>query len=110
MSDLIVLCYHAVSEHWPSELAVIPGRMQRQLESLVKRGYRGDTFTAAVTTKPVERTVVVTFDDAYRSVSTIAAPILARLGLPGTVFVPTAYTGTAEPMCWPGLEEWQGGP
>lgn len=110
MTDLIVLCYHAVSEQWPSELAVMPERLERQLTRLVARGYAGATFTTAVTTPLVQPTVVVTFDDAYRSVSELAAPILERLGLPGTVFVPTAFIGSEEPMSWEGIEEWRSTP
>lgn len=110
MKDIVVLCYHAVSEQWPSELAVTPANLERQLGHLVQRGYRGATFTAAVTTVPAAPTVVVTFDDAYRSVATLAAPILARLRIPGTAFVPTAFIGRGEPMSWRGIEEWKDGP
>jgi peptidoglycan/xylan/chitin deacetylase (PgdA/CDA1 family) len=109
MSDLLVLCYHGVSEGWPSDLAVTPERMERQLESLVNRGYRGATFTAAVTERSHEHTIVVTFDDGYSSVRSLAAPILARLGLPGTVFVTTQFVGSDEPMSWPGIEQWLNG-
>jgi peptidoglycan/xylan/chitin deacetylase (PgdA/CDA1 family) len=38
----------------------------------------------------------VTFDDAYRSVVEVARPILARLGVSGTVFVP--YIGLERPI------------
>ena len=54
--------------------------------------------------------LVVTFDDAYRSVIERGLPILERLGLPGTVFVPTDYAGTDQPMAWPGVDRWLGGP
>ncbi len=37
--------------------------------------------------------VAITFDDAYTSVLATAAPILARYGLPSTVFVPTRWVG-----------------
>jgi len=53
--------------------------------------------------------VVVTFDDAYRSVLGVSYPILAQLGLPDTVFVPTRFAGRDEPMPWPGIDEWLGG-
>jgi peptidoglycan/xylan/chitin deacetylase (PgdA/CDA1 family) len=109
MSDLLILCYHGVSEGWPSDLAVTPERMEQQLDSLVKRGYRGATFTSAVTEKPHQRTLVVTFDDGYRSVRSVAAPILARLGLPGTVFVTTRFVGSEKPMSWSGIEYWLNG-
>ena len=110
MPDVLVLCYHAVSEQWPSPLAVTPAQLAEQLELLVRRGYRGATFERAVTAPPFARTLAVTFDDGYRSVFAHALPILERLGLPGTVFVATDFAGRAEPMRWPGIEHWIGGP
>jgi peptidoglycan/xylan/chitin deacetylase (PgdA/CDA1 family) len=41
----------------------------------------------------VRRPVVITFDDAYRSVLNHAAPILRGYGFPATVFVSTAWIG-----------------
>jgi peptidoglycan/xylan/chitin deacetylase (PgdA/CDA1 family) len=38
--------------------------------------------------------VAITFDDAYRSVLEHAVPVLRRLGLPATFFVPTKWIGT----------------
>ena len=110
MPDHLVLCYHAVSDDWPSPLAVTPGLLERQLGSLVKRGYHGVTFEQAASGQYDGRTVAVTFDDAYRSTLTRAAPVLARLGLPGTVFVPTDYVDNSEPMSWPGIEGWRDTP
>jgi peptidoglycan/xylan/chitin deacetylase (PgdA/CDA1 family) len=110
VSDLLVLCYHAVSERWPADLSITPDRLEEQLSGLVHRGYRGATFTEAVTVLPPGRVVAVTFDDAYRSVIELALPILSRLGLPGTVFAPTDFIGTEKPMSWPGIEQWAGGP
>lgn len=106
----MVLCHHAVSRTWPAALSVTPERLEQQLESLVRRGYRGCTFSEALSQPPGPRTLVVTFDDAYRSVLTLGLPILDRLGLPGTVFVPTAFAGHDQPMAWPGIDEWVGGP
>ena len=39
------------------------------------------------------RAAVVTFDDGYRSVLTVAAPLLVQFGYPAVVFVPTEYVG-----------------
>ncbi len=110
MSDILVLCYHAVSESWPSELAVSPGLLDEQITALERRGYRATTFTRAVTEPPSRRTLAITFDDAYRSTLDLAAPVLARHGVPGTVFAPTDWVGREEPMSWPGIEEWGDGP
>jgi peptidoglycan/xylan/chitin deacetylase (PgdA/CDA1 family) len=106
MSDALVLCYHALSERWPAALAVTPARFESQLEGLLRRGYRGATFHDAVRSPPSGRTLAVTFDDAYRSVIELALPIMSRLGVPGTVFVPTAFAGADAPMAWPGVDRW----
>ncbi|HET6547425.1 MAG TPA: polysaccharide deacetylase family protein [Solirubrobacter sp.] len=110
MADVLVLCYHAVSDRWESPLAVTRAQLARQLAFLVRRGYRGATFEQAATASPAARTLAVTFDDGYRSVLTHARPILDRLGLPGTVFAPTDFVGRDEPMSWPGIDHWVGGP
>jgi len=110
LPPLVVLCYHAVSDGWPSELAVTPERLRRQLELLVRRGYSGATFAAALTAPRRGRTLVVTFDDAYGSTRTLAYPILAALGLPATVFLPTDFAGRPGPMYWPGIADWAEGP
>jgi peptidoglycan/xylan/chitin deacetylase (PgdA/CDA1 family) len=108
VSDVLVLCYHAVSPSWPSGLSISPEALERQLAGLVDKGYRGATFNQAVLDPPASRTLAITFDDAYRSVHELARPVLARLGLPGTVFVPTAFAGTEAPMAWPGIDQWLG--
>lgn len=110
MGDTLVLCYHAVSETWPADLSIAPEGIERQLTHLVDRGYRGVTFSEAVAGNGAGRRVAVTFDDAYRSVRRVALPILDRLGLPGTVFAPTAYVGGDEPMSWTGIDRWLEGP
>jgi peptidoglycan/xylan/chitin deacetylase (PgdA/CDA1 family) len=108
-SDLLVLCYHAVSERWPADLSITPANLEAQLELLARRGYRGVTFTEAVMGAPSDKAVAVTFDDAYRSVLELGAPILDRLGWPATVYVPTDFAGSERPMSWPGIEHWSGG-
>jgi peptidoglycan/xylan/chitin deacetylase (PgdA/CDA1 family) len=107
VADVLVLSYHAVSERWPAPLSVTPEALEEQLELLVGRGYRGATFESAVSARPAERTVVVTFDDAFASVGELAAPILRRLGLPGCVYVVTDHPGAPErPMNWDGIDQW----
>ncbi len=108
MTDAIVLCYHAVSPTWSADLSTTPERFEQQLELLLRRGYRGVTFAQAVR-EPRARTIAVTFDDAYRSVRELAHPILDRLGLPATVFAPTAGVDAGRPLSWPGIAQWLGG-
>ncbi|HWM64863.1 MAG TPA: polysaccharide deacetylase family protein [Solirubrobacterales bacterium] len=107
---VVVLCYHALSDSWPDETAVTPARFAEQVEAFLRRGYLGSTFTDALTAPAAPRTLVVTFDDAAESVHRLAAPLLEELGLPATVFVPTDYPASGEPMSWDGLDRWVGGP
>jgi peptidoglycan/xylan/chitin deacetylase (PgdA/CDA1 family) len=110
MTDVIVLCYHALSPTWETALSTTPERFERQIATLVKRRYRGVTFTEAVGATSRERVMAVTFDDAYRSVFELGWPILRRYGVPATVFAPTDFIDSTEPMCWAGIERWLGGP
>lgn len=122
MSDPLVLAYHAVSQSWPATLATSPARLETQLEHLLRHGYYGTTFAEAVHSASEDgngngngdgdrvddgrMALCVTFDDAFRSVIESAFPIMERLGVTGTVFVPTAYVGQDRPMRWPGIEQW----
>lgn len=40
-----------------------------------------------------ERALLLTFDDSYRTIRTVAMPILQRFTAPAIVFVPTAFIG-----------------
>ncbi len=110
MNDPIVLCYHALSPTWEAALSITPARFERQISLLLSRGYRGVTFSEATRAQPGERVIAVTFDDAYRSVLELAHPILERRGVPATVFAPTDFVSSEQPMCWEGIDHWLGGP
>lgn len=110
MSDVLVLCYHAVSARWPSPLAVSPRQLDRQVARVLRRGYVPATFTRAVLDPPAPRTVAVTFDDAFASVLRNGLPVLRRLGVPGTVFAVSGFADLEESLCWPGIEQWRRGP
>src|SRR4051812_49284429 len=40
-----------------------------------------------------ERSVLITFDDGYRSMRTVALPLLQEFGFPAVLFVPSAFVG-----------------
>lgn len=104
----LVLCYHAVSPTWPAVLSVTPEAFAWQIRRLTGRGYRPVTFASALQAPPDEKVLAITFDDAYRSVLEHAAPVLARIGAPATIFAPTAHVGSGRPMAWPGIDRWLG--
>jgi peptidoglycan/xylan/chitin deacetylase (PgdA/CDA1 family) len=105
----LVLGYHAVSPTWRSQLAVPPAVLRSQLARLKARGYVGFTLSDAERRRSdgtlPPRALVVTFDDGYASTLS-ALPVLAELGLPGTVFVVTGFVDSGEPLSWQGIEEW----
>jgi peptidoglycan/xylan/chitin deacetylase (PgdA/CDA1 family) len=103
-SRVLVLCYHAVSEDWGAALSVPPGVLRRQLATLIANGWEAATFSEAVLDPPARKTFAVTFDDGFRSVGSLAAPLLRGLDVPATVFVPTDWPGRS--MRWPGIDHW----
>jgi peptidoglycan/xylan/chitin deacetylase (PgdA/CDA1 family) len=108
-SELMVLCYHAVSATWPSPAAISPSGLDRQLRYLLKRGYRPMTLAAALAAGAPTKALVVTFDDAYSSILDAGLPVLERLEVPATVFVPTDSADEAGSMRWSELAQWVGG-
>jgi peptidoglycan/xylan/chitin deacetylase (PgdA/CDA1 family) len=107
LTDALVLCYHAVSERWPAALSIAPWHLEEHVRMLADRGFRGVTFHEAVLRPPGAKTLAITFDDAYRSVIDLAFPILSRVGFSATVFAPTDFVGSEEPMAWPGIDHWR---
>ncbi len=94
VSAIVVLQYHHVSHDTPAITSVSPERFAQHMAYLadakfkvvsivdVKRWLeRGESLP--------DRTVVITFDDGYRSVYDEAFPVLKKRGWPFTVFVNT---------------------
>lgn len=107
VTDVLVLCYHAVSPTWDAMLSVPPDALERQLSRLVRSGWRSARFSDAVLDPPFDKTLAITFDDAFASVERLAAPILSRLGLTATVFVPATYVTQGSDLAWQGTRQWQ---
>jgi peptidoglycan/xylan/chitin deacetylase (PgdA/CDA1 family) len=108
--DVLVLCYHGISDSWPDVVAVGPQRLRDQLARLLRRGWQPATFTEAVLAPPAARTLAVTFDDGLRSVHALALPVLRDLGVVATAFVPAGLVDRGRPFAWAGTERWLGTP
>jgi len=103
----VILTYHSISEG-DSPLKVSPSLFTEQMEWL-KANVRvvplGEIVAALPGHRPLpERAVVLTFDDGFRDFYSSAAPVLRRLRLPATVFLPTGYCGKSN--CWPNQPAW----
>ncbi len=103
----IILTYHSISEG-DSPLKISPGLFGEQMEWLranVHVAPLRDIIAAVAGRRSLpERTVVLTFDDGFRDFYSSAAPVLRRLGLPATIFLPTGYCGRTNR--WPGQPDW----
>jgi peptidoglycan/xylan/chitin deacetylase (PgdA/CDA1 family) len=102
-----ILLYHRVAAV-PEGLErptmnVPPGRFAAQLEHLLEAGYRfttvGEVLESARAGMPLPpRQAVLTFDDGFMNLHHNVLPVLARLGVPATVFVTTAFLDSTEPF------------
>jgi peptidoglycan/xylan/chitin deacetylase (PgdA/CDA1 family) len=111
-----ILGYHRVSDDG-DVLAVRRDDFRRQMEAVLACGARVVRLDAALELlkNPLDcLCVCVTFDDGYRDTLDHASPILSELGIPATVFLPTAivdgrmtyywYRGVAPPaLDWDGV-------
>jgi peptidoglycan/xylan/chitin deacetylase (PgdA/CDA1 family) len=103
----IILMYHSVAGPDVGRWIDPNNRMdtavfQRQMQFLAKNR-RVMSLSELVSTleageRPKAGTVVITFDDGYVDNLRVAFPILNKLGLPATLFLPTAYVDDARPM------------
>ncbi|GAA1919489.1 hypothetical protein GCM10009775_10070 [Microbacterium aoyamense] len=88
-----ILCYHSLAQ--PRVWGVndlTPNRFRQQLESALDAGYRFVPASEIVRTGGGPLDLSVTFDDGARSVLTEAAPILAALDIPFSLFVVSEWS------------------
>ena len=97
-----ILCYHGVGTPAWGYNDVTPARFRRHLELALHEGYRFVPAEKIARTGGEPGELAITFDDGLRSVGEQAAPILAELDVPWTLFV---VSGWASGECWrdPGL-------
>jgi peptidoglycan/xylan/chitin deacetylase (PgdA/CDA1 family) len=110
LTDRLSLCYHAVSDGWRSPYSIAPGVLEWQLRYVLRRAYEPVGFTELVAGGGAGKRVAVTFDDAHRSVFQLAFPLLERLGMTATLFVPTGLVNGGGPLLFEGYSRWLGGP
>ena len=104
--DVMVLCYHAVSPTWDGVIVGDPERLERQLTALVDGGWRGRDVPRGGARPPRRPRARGQLRRCVRLRPRLAFPILASLGLVGTVFAPRRSWPTARPLSWPGVDHW----
>jgi peptidoglycan/xylan/chitin deacetylase (PgdA/CDA1 family) len=95
-----ILSYHRVNDDHDPFFPARPTEVFERQMAYIARWYRVLPLEAMV--EGIRRgglprnALAITIDDGYRDTLTHVAPILARHGLPATVFLATGFIGTAE--------------
>jgi peptidoglycan/xylan/chitin deacetylase (PgdA/CDA1 family) len=106
----VVLLYHRVADVTPDvwSLAVTPTHFSEHLEVLRRDGYRlvglEELQRRLDAAEPLDRAVVVTFDDGYADNLYRARPCLERADVPATVFVTSGYVDGRREFWWDALD------
>lgn len=102
---MTILCYHSVQPDWVSPLAVEPAAFAEQCAWLARRR-RVLPLSRAIPAldrswRLPRGTAALTFDDGFAELHRWALPVLARHGLPATVFlVAQTLTAAGRPVDW----------
>jgi peptidoglycan/xylan/chitin deacetylase (PgdA/CDA1 family) len=106
-----ILCYHNLGEQAKGRMVMAAATFREQMLYLKAKGYRVVSlrefveFTRLGRQLP-QRSVVLTFDDGYKSFRQYAYPVLKELGFPATLFVYTDYVGAGRnALSWAELRE-----
>jgi len=109
-ADLVVLQYHHVSDSTPPSTSTSVSLFEGQMDMIESLAL--DVVPLVSGTREAldgkldgDKQVAITFDDAYESVYSSAAPELDKRGYPYTIFVNTDAIGSHGYMTWDQLEE-----
>jgi peptidoglycan/xylan/chitin deacetylase (PgdA/CDA1 family) len=87
-----ILTYHSIDDS-RSAISVTADTFEKHVRWLGSGAVRVTTVDELLKLPEESDAVALTFDDAFDSVATIAAPRLRHFGLPATVFVVTDHVG-----------------
>jgi peptidoglycan/xylan/chitin deacetylase (PgdA/CDA1 family) len=109
MKRLAILGYHKIgpppADGWNTWFFIPADTFAQQLKELQGDGWHVidlATFVRSLSTPGIlpDRAALLTFDDAYRSMRTVAMPLLQELALPSILFVPTDHIGKPNRFDW----------
>ena len=104
-----VLMYHKIVDSGPEirqlNYYVSRSAFERQMEHLSRNNYTALSVEqyAACLQLGIDwpcKSVLITFDDGYSGIASIAYPILKNYGLKAVVFLPYNYIGQKQPFPW----------
>jgi poly-beta-1,6-N-acetyl-D-glucosamine N-deacetylase len=112
VNALVILQYHHIDTDTPAITSTPPEVFKAHLEYLKAHNYEvvvlEDALQAKMTGRdPLERTVAITFDDAFTSIFETAFPLLQEYQYPFTIFVSTDFISknSKQYLSWQQLSE-----
>ena len=107
----VILQYHHVSEETPASTSIAPKQFDKHMQFLQDNNFKVIALSTLVDAikekKPLpDKTVVITFDDAYIDILTQGKPILDKHGFPFTIFINPGMVGqnTSHFLSWQQLK------
>jgi len=107
----VILQYHHVSETTPKSTSISPAQFEVHLQYLKDNNFTvvplSELINSVKEQKPLkDKTVAITFDDAYQDNMINAKPILDKFNYPYTIFVNpnTINLGAQSYLSWPQLK------
>jgi peptidoglycan/xylan/chitin deacetylase (PgdA/CDA1 family) len=105
-----ILCYHNLGPQTRGRLLMSVSAFEEQMRYLKREGYHVITLRrfldfAALRQQLPRKTVVLTFDDGWKSFKEYAYPLLKELGFPATLFIYTDFVGARIALSWAEIKE-----
>jgi peptidoglycan/xylan/chitin deacetylase (PgdA/CDA1 family) len=105
-----ILCYHNLGPQTRGRLLLAASAFEEQMRYLKREGYHVITLRQFLEYTQLRRqlprkTVVLTFDDGWKSFKEHAYPILKELGFPATLFIYTDFIGARIALSWQELKD-----
>jgi peptidoglycan/xylan/chitin deacetylase (PgdA/CDA1 family) len=105
-----ILCYHNIGPQTRGRLLMSVSQFEEQMRYLKREGFHVITLRQFLEFIQLRRqlprkTVVLTFDDGWRSFKEHAYPILKELRFPATLFIYTDFIGARIALSWQELRE-----
>ena len=102
-----LLCYHSVGQPDLGVNDCSPTRFRRHIELARQLGFRYVPAAHIASGRGASHDLAITFDDGWKSVLTVAAPILDEYEIPSTLFVATGLIESSSDWHRPRMLDWQ---
>jgi len=106
-----ILVYHRIEEKKPTKMVVTTKAFKQQMKFLKDNNYQAITLDQLYNfmefKQPLpKKSVIITFDDGWRSIYDIVYPILKEYNFPATLFVYTDFIGASRnALSWKQVQE-----